>query len=56
MLEKLHAARETIQSSTTNILHKLSGTLGHKPQSTSYDMLFKDPKDGCALYDDVWGA
>ena len=22
----------------------------------SYDMLFKDPKDGCARYDDVWGG
>jgi hypothetical protein len=22
----------------------------------SYDMLFKDPADGCARHDDVWGG
>ncbi len=22
----------------------------------SYDQQFKDPEDGCAMYDDVWGA
>lgn len=27
-----------------------------RPQPLSYDMLFKDPKDGCALYDDIWGG
>ena len=25
-------------------------------QLVTYDQLFKDPKDGCARYDDVWGA
>ena len=30
--------------------------MGPPPRPTSYDMLFKDPKDGCARYDDVWGA
>ncbi len=25
-------------------------------QRPSYDMLFADRKDGCARYDDVWGA
>lgn len=25
-------------------------------QMTSYDQLFRDPKDGCTRYDDVWGA
>lgn len=24
--------------------------------TTSYDMLFADKRDGCAKYDDVWGA
>ena len=56
MLEQLHAVHESIQSTTADIINQLSQTLGHKPQATSYDMLFKDPKDGCALYDDVWGA
>ena len=25
-------------------------------QPLSYDMLFKDRRDGCARYDDVWGG
>ncbi len=28
----------------------------HRSQPVSYDELFKDPKDGCARYDDVWGG
>ena len=43
-------------TSGNNIIHKIMEKLDYKPQSTSYDMLFKDPKDGCAMYDDVWGA
>ena len=27
-----------------------------KAKPLSYDMLFKDRRDGCALYDDVWGG
>lgn len=27
-----------------------------KQQPVSYDMLFADRKDGCARYDDIWGA
>ena len=26
------------------------------PRPVSYDMLFKDKRDGCARYDDVWGG
>ena len=27
-----------------------------KNHIVTYDQLFKDPKDGCARYDDVWGG
>ena len=27
-----------------------------KGQPIGYDQLFKDPRDGCAKYDDVWGG
>ena len=30
--------------------------MARKQRATSYDMQFADPKDGCARYDDVWGA
>jgi hypothetical protein len=27
-----------------------------RPRILSYDETFRDPRDGCARYDDVWGA
>ena len=27
-----------------------------EPRAMSYDEMFKDPRDGGAMYDDVWGA
>ena len=30
--------------------------MARKKRRASYDMLFSDPKDGGARYDDVWGA
>ena len=43
-------------SSSNSFINLIKEKLTYTPQPTSYDMLFKDPKDGCALYDDLWGA
>lgn len=37
------------------ILVNLPDILRAEARPASYDMLFKDPHDGCARYDDVWG-
>lgn len=56
MLEKLTTTDNAIVSFGSNILHRIAEMFRHEPQTVSYDMLFKDPEDGCARYDDVWGG
>lgn len=48
MLTILSYFKSVIQSVPD--LHRL------EPHATSYDELFKDPSDGCARCDDVWGG
>jgi hypothetical protein len=38
------------------MLRRLPDMFRYEAQPLTYDMLFKDPRDGCALYDDVWGG
>jgi hypothetical protein len=42
--------------SSLYVLRNLPQVLRAEPQPASYDMLFKDPRDGCARHDDVWGG
>ena len=44
-----------IQSSIY-VLRNLPQVFRGDAPPVSYDMLFKDPHDGCARYDDVWGG
>ena len=37
-------------------LRDLRHVFKQREQPVSYDELFKDAKDGCARYDDVWGG
>jgi len=46
----------TLFSNIANSLRDLPEVFRDKPRSVSYDDQFKDPKDGCARYDDVWGG
>ena len=46
----------TFVSVKSFVARKTRDLIGAPPAPTSYDMLFKDPKDGCARYDDVWGG
>jgi hypothetical protein len=43
-------------STLTSAIRDLPGIFHERRQPLSYDELFKDSKDGCALYDDVWGG
>ena len=56
MLNKIFAAPKFIISLGSNVVRNSPDIYLKRPQPVSYDMLFKDPKDGCALYDDVWGG
>ena len=38
------------------LFRRLPGMFRYEAKPVTYDMLFKDPRDGCALYDDVWGG
>lgn len=42
--------------SSTYVLRNLPQVFRRGAPPVSYDMLFKDPRDGCARYDDVWGG
>jgi hypothetical protein len=38
------------------VLSNLPTVLRVELPPVSYDMLFRDPHDGCARHDDVWGG
>jgi len=42
--------------STVYALRNFPELFRGEPRPASYDMLFKDPRDGCAKHDDVWGG
>ncbi len=42
--------------SSIYVLRNLPKVFRGEAPPVSYDMLFKDPHDGCARYDDVWGG
>ena len=42
--------------SSMYVLRNLPQVFRRCARPASYDMLFKDPRDGCARYDDVWGG
>lgn len=46
----------TLFTNIVSSLRKLPEVLRDQPRHLSYDDQFKDPKDGCARYDDVWGG
>lgn len=46
----------TLLSNIASSLRKLPEVFRDQPRLLSYDDQFKDPKDGCARYDDVWGG
>ena len=52
----LFTASGELLSSGAEILRQLPNFFRYEAKPLSYDMLFKDPRDGCALYDDVWGG
>lgn len=56
MTTYLNDLRREIVSAKKNFARIIRSLSGTTPRPLSYDMLFKDPKDGCALYDDVWGG
>ena len=56
MLKKIFAAPKLIASLGSDMVRNTPDIFLTRPQPVSYDMLFKDPKDGCALYDDIWGG
>ena len=47
---------DTIFSRFTDAIRDIPSAFRDQPRLVSYDDLFKDPKDGCARYDDVWGG
>ena len=38
------------------VLNNIPQLFRGEPRPASYDMYFKDAKDGCAKHDDVWGG
>jgi hypothetical protein len=52
----LEAIMHIVLTTAIETIRNFPQSLRHQPQPVSYDELFKDPKDGCALYDDVWGG
>jgi hypothetical protein len=52
----LFTASGELLSSGAEMLRRLPDLFRHEAKPVSYDMLFKDPRDGCAMYDDVWGG
>ncbi len=46
----------TLLTNIARSLRNLPDVFRDKPRLVGYDDLFKDPKDGCARYDDVWGG
>ena len=47
---------EMLIRSSVYVLSNLPQIFRMEAPPVSYDMLFKDPHDGCARYDDVWGG
>lgn len=39
-----------------NLMRRAPNLLKGDPRPVSYDMLFKDPRECCARFDDVWGG
>ncbi len=56
MTNDSNTLRRTVVSLKSFLARKTRDIIGSPPRPLSYDMLFKDPKDGCARYDDVWGG
>jgi len=56
MLNKIFAAPKLIISFGSDVVRNTPDIYLRRPQPVSYDMLFKDPKDECALYDDIWSG
>ena len=46
----------TILSFAAETVRQLPHLFRRETRPVSYDDLFKDPTDGCARYDDVWGG
>lgn len=56
-MSQLMSATSTVLSRLrTSFPHRVAEIFRPERRPISYDMLFKDPRDGCALYDDVWGG
>ena len=56
MTADANSLRKIVVSFKGFLARKTRDMVGSPPRPLSYDMLFKDPKDGCARYDDVWGG
>lgn len=56
MTEMPNSLSGIVIRSTLYVLGNLPEVLNAEVPPPSYDMLFKDPQDGCARHDDVWGG
>jgi hypothetical protein len=56
MTKLVSSASEAVATFGVHTLRYLPEIFREERKSVSYDMLFSDPKDGCARYDDVWGG
>jgi len=56
MLDNSSSSPGSALASMSDLIAKIPNLLRAEPKPVSYDMLFKDPCDGCARYDDVWGG
>lgn len=56
MVDMPNTLSEMVIRSSVYVLRNLPKVFRADTPTVSYDMLFKDPHDGCARHDDVWGG
>lgn len=56
MMSMLRSTSEALSTFGLHTLRSLPAIFDDPRARPSYDMLFRDHRDGCARYDDVWGG
>lgn len=56
MFKEFGSSLQDLMQTTANAIGDVPTIFRRDDRPVSYDMLFKDPRDGCARFDDVWGG